>query len=303
MTAEGPNIADNDAIVGQNHGHFFIKKPATKSAYCHHCCEKIWGMLSQGYSCEVCNLNCHDRCLRSIVSYCCDMALQLIKNPVAHTWSEPQYIKRHFCCVCRKRTDDTYCCECEVCNYFIHVDCRDLAVSDCREASTFIPSIDPFTYKQYHHMREGNLPKDARCGVCKKGCYTLECFTGLRCMWCDTSVHSACYRQMKKECDFGPLRKIMLPANSVTIPRTELPMDQLLNIHHGGADRKLSSPSRANDDFTNNVGEEKESDEFEILRMFDGNNSLRTQAYRSTPVPKTATVEQIRVNLLLFNHK
>lgn len=35
---------------------------------------------------------------------------------------------------------------------------------------------------------------------------------------------------MPLECDFGALRKIMLPPNALTIPRTELPMKQLLNI-------------------------------------------------------------------------
>lgn len=36
---------------------------------------------------------------------------------------------------------------------------------------------------------------------------------------------------MPPECDFGALRKIMLPPYAVTIPRNELPMEQLLNIH------------------------------------------------------------------------
>ena len=138
----------------------------------------------------------------------------------------------------------------------------------------------------------------------------------------------------------------MLPPNSVTIPRTELPMDQLLNIHHDGVERKciltnfcllinlffvmydreekkyfrinidlleckyktdlylyaiycysVSSPSRSTDEFSNNFPEEKESGEFEILRIFDGNNSLRNLVFRTAPIPKTATVEQIRVKV------
>lgn len=43
-------------------------------------------------------------------------------------------------------------------------------------------------------------------------------------------AHAICYRQMSPECDFGILRKIMLPPNALTIPRTELSMKQLLNI-------------------------------------------------------------------------
>lgn len=44
-------------------------------------------------------------------------------------------------------------------------------------------------------------------------------------------AHAVCYRQMPPECDFGVLRKIMLPPFAVTIPRNELPMEQLLSIN------------------------------------------------------------------------
>uniref|UniRef100_A0A914EBL2 Diacylglycerol kinase n=1 Tax=Acrobeloides nanus TaxID=290746 RepID=A0A914EBL2_9BILA len=293
MTAEGHNVDEKLMALGRDHGHYFVKKTFGKPTYCHHCCDKIWGMLSQGFACEVCNFVCHDRCLRTVVSYCSGVALQLIKNPVAHTWSEPGHIKRKFCCVCRKKTEDTLSIECEVCEYYVHVDCQDLAVSDCREAATFVPSLDKVSHKQHHHFREGNLPRDSKCVVCKKSCYSFECFTGMRCEWCNITAHAICYRQIKPECDFGPLRKIMLPANSVTIPRTELPMEQLLNISAPGSSdaRKVSSPSRM-DDLPSS--EEKVRDDAEILRIYDGNSSLRNQVFRTASVPKTASVEQIR---------
>ncbi|KAI6216761.1 Diacylglycerol kinase [Aphelenchoides besseyi] len=298
MTAEGHNVDANLMSLGRDHGHYFVKKTFGKPLYCHHCCDKIWGMLSQGYVCEVCNFVCHDRCLRTVVSYCSGVALQLIKNPVAHTWSEPQQnIKRRFCCVCRKRTDDVWSIECEVCEYYVHTECQDLAVSDCREAATFVPSLDKVSHKQYHHMREGNVPRDSKCVVCKKPCYSLECFTGMQCEWCTLTAHAVCYRQVKKECDFGILRKIMLPPNSVTIPRTELPMEQLLNIHgqaNNDGSRKVSSPSRTTADDQSGFGEEKERDDHEILRIYDGNNSQRNQVFRLASVPKMASVEQIR---------
>uniref|UniRef100_A0A7E4VWJ6 Diacylglycerol kinase n=1 Tax=Panagrellus redivivus TaxID=6233 RepID=A0A7E4VWJ6_PANRE len=276
-------------------------------------------MLSQGFACEICNFVCHEKCLRTVVSYCSGVALQLIKNPVAHTWCQPQHVKRKFCCVCRKRTDDVMSLECEVCEYYVHVDCQDLAVSDCREAATFVPSLDTVSAKQYHHFREGNLPRDSRCIDCKKACNSYECFTGMRCEWCGMTAHAVCYRRVKKECNFGALRKIMLPPNAITIPRTELPMEQLLNIHSQPKDdskddgskasgsgtndnlskdrnesnRKVSSPSRLNADEPQPT-DEKERDDCEILRIYDGNNSIRNQVFRTASVPKTATVEQIR---------
>lgn len=87
----------------------------------------------------------------------------------------------------------------------------------------------------------------------------------------------------------------MLPPNSVTIPRTELPMEQLLNIHPTGrteGNRKVSSPSRTTVD--DGFGEEKEKDDFEVLRIYDGNSSLRNQIFRLASVPKTANCEHIR---------
>jgi len=111
-------------------------------------------------------------------------------------------------------------------------------------------------------MREGNLARDAKCVVVcffdlillilsnlfvsvKKDATLLSVLAvfGIifqffkigsfvfSCQWCNLSVHSTCYRQFRPQCDFGPLRKIVLPPNAVTTPRAELPMDLLLNIH------------------------------------------------------------------------
>uniref|UniRef100_A0AC35TX59 Diacylglycerol kinase (ATP) n=1 Tax=Rhabditophanes sp. KR3021 TaxID=114890 RepID=A0AC35TX59_9BILA len=338
MAAEGYNVDASlvpESIIAKDHGHYFVKKAFNKTVYCHHCCEKMWGMISQGYLCEVCNFICHDKCLKTIVSYCSGVALHLIKNPVPHTWSEPLLIKKHFCAVCRKRTEDSAkSIECEVCEYYVHVDCQDLAVSDCREAATYAASIDQTNQKQYHNMREGNLPKDSKCVVCKKSCNSIECLTGMRCEWCSQTAHATCYRMMKSECDFGPLKKIMLPPNCLTIPRTELPMEQLLNIHSSETvagfegqntanaaitassviateSSSLSSKNEKKGNYNEDANgssnrayaiEEKEKDDYEIIRIFDGNHSLRNQIYRTISVPKVATADQIRdISLRRFN--
>lgn len=53
MAAEGHNV---DATLlpssRTDHGHYFQRKTFAKPTYCHHCCDKIWGMLTQGYACE-----------------------------------------------------------------------------------------------------------------------------------------------------------------------------------------------------------------------------------------------------------
>ncbi|GMT34348.1 hypothetical protein PFISCL1PPCAC_25645, partial [Pristionchus fissidentatus] len=307
MTAEGHNVDANLVPCGSDHGHYFVKKTFGKPTYCHHCCDKIWGMLTQGFACEVCNFICHDKCLKTVVSYCSGVALQLIKNPVAHTWSEPQHIKRKFCNVCRKRTEDGFCVECEVCEYYVHEDCKDLAVSDCKEAATYVPCLDGSFPPHYHHMKEGNLPRDSKCCVCKKTCYSNECLAGMRCEWCGATAHAVCYRQMPSDCDYGILAKIMLPPNCLTIPRTELPMEQLLNISSPGSSAAPGDPSTAHplsspckttaDDVSGErerEKEDKEKEDMEILRIYDGNSSLRNQVYRTAAVPKMASTSQIR---------
>ncbi|OZC10924.1 hypothetical protein X798_02068 [Onchocerca flexuosa] len=299
MAAEGHNVDATLLAVGRDHGHYFVRKTFGKPAYCHHCCDKIWGMLTQGYACEVCNFICHDKCMKTVVSFCSGVALQLIKNPVAHTWSEPSHIKRRFCCVCRKKTDDSVSVECEVCEYYVHVDCQDLAVSDCKEAATYVPNLDKNKQVQHHHMREGNIPRDSKCVVCKKACWSYECLAGMKCGWCSATAHAICYRQMSLECDFGALRKIMLPPNALTIPRTELPMKQLLNIqgtHPEGFNQQPSSPVKTHpEDLVSSLSDEtKEREDYEILRIFDGNGSLRKCVYRTAIVPKIASMQQIR---------
>ena len=63
----------------ENNGHFFVKKTFHKPTYCHHCVEMLWGLIGQGYYCEVCNFICHDRCRKHVISPCSSIAPILIK--------------------------------------------------------------------------------------------------------------------------------------------------------------------------------------------------------------------------------
>ena len=63
----------------ENYGHFFVKKSFHKPTYCHHCVEMLWGLIGQGYYCEVCNFICHERCRKLVISPCSSIAPILIK--------------------------------------------------------------------------------------------------------------------------------------------------------------------------------------------------------------------------------
>ncbi|GLG94752.1 Diacylglycerol kinase eta [Gryllus bimaculatus] len=213
-----------------SHGHTFSKKTFHKPTYCHHCTDMLWGLIQQGYICEVCNFVVHDRCLKTVVSPCSSIAASLIKNPVAHCWSEQTHHKRKFCNVCRKRLEDSLSIHCEICEYFVHADCQDFAVADCKENATYVPGKELSNVHHQHHWREGNLPNNSKCAVCKKTCWSAECLAGMRCEWCGITSHAVCHKQISGECTFGNLEPIYLPPHAVSIPRTEVPMETIIGV-------------------------------------------------------------------------
>ncbi|XP_046735909.1 diacylglycerol kinase theta isoform X2 [Diprion similis] len=223
-------MASVSAETPASHGHSFSKKTFHKPTYCHHCTDMLWGLLQQGYTCEVCNFVVHDRCLKTVVSPCSSIAASLIKNPVAHCWSEQAHHKRKFCNVCRKRLEDSPSIHCEICEYYVHTDCQDFAVADCKENATYLPGKDLASVRHTHHWREGNLPSNSKCVVCKKTCWSAECLSGYRCEWCGMTSHAYCHKNIPPECTFGNLEPIYLPPHAISIPRTEVPMEAIIGV-------------------------------------------------------------------------
>ncbi|XP_028173215.1 diacylglycerol kinase theta isoform X6 [Ostrinia furnacalis] len=208
--------------------HSFAKKTFHKPTYCHHCSDLLWGLIGQGYGCEVCNFIVHERCVGQVVTPCCGVAPSLIKNPVAHCWSEPTHHKRKFCTVCRKRLDELPALHCMICEYYVHGECVDFAAADCKENATYCAGSEP---RHVHHWREGNLPANSKCAACRRACWSAECLTGYRCEWCGSTCHAGCRALIPEECNFGMLQPIFLPPSAVSIPRTEVPMEAIIGVH------------------------------------------------------------------------
>lgn len=80
-----------------------------------------------------------------------------------------------------------------VCEYFVHIECQDFAVADCKENATYLPGKDLSAVKHTHHWREGNLPNNSKCALCKKSCFSAECLSGFRCEWCGITVKKDSY--------------------------------------------------------------------------------------------------------------
>ncbi|GLG94751.1 Diacylglycerol kinase 1 [Gryllus bimaculatus] len=299
-----------------SHGHTFSKKTFHKPTYCHHCTDMLWGLIQQGYICEVCNFVVHDRCLKTVVSPCSSIAASLIKNPVAHCWSEQTHHKRKFCNVCRKRLEDSLSIHCEICEYFVHADCQDFAVADCKENATYVPGKELSNVHHQHHWREGNLPNNSKCAVCKKTCWSAECLAGMRCEWCGITSHAVCHKQISGECTFGNLEPIYLPPHAVSIPRTEVPMETIIGVGSGGRNVGIP-PTSVSDDFSSGditkhrdddyphargKDKEKEDREEESIKVYDGNISYRRRIFRVVTVPRQSNVEQFLTAALRAFH-
>ncbi len=103
--------------------------------------------------------------------------------------------------------------------------------------------------RHHHHWREGNLPTNSKCAICRKTCWSSECLAGMRCEWCGITVniklcthtndrkivffqtHSICRARVPEECGFGTLRDIIIPPYAISIPRiADLNKDLILGI-------------------------------------------------------------------------
>ncbi|RWS13942.1 diacylglycerol kinase theta-like protein [Dinothrombium tinctorium] len=285
------------------HGHYFTKKTFHKPTYCHHCADMLWGLIGQGCICEVCNFVVHDRCLKTVVSPCSTVASNVIKNPVPHCWTDVGHLKRKFCNVCRKRIEDSSAVRCETCEYCVHLECQDFSVADCKECATYVPDQDLTKVVQYHHWREGNLPPNSKCHYCKKTCWSAECLAGMRCEWCGWTAHAICYKNLSPECNFGVVQSIMLPPYCVSIPRTDVPLETIIGVQNKRK-TESGSPRSASEEFSaQDQSRQKDIDEYpspkdkdkdeEIIKVYDGNSSMRRRTFRTITVSRSATKEQI----------
>ncbi|UYV61514.1 DGKQ [Cordylochernes scorpioides] len=214
----------------------------------------------------------------------------IIMNPVPHCWGDPGHLKRKFCNVCRRRIEESIAVKCEVCEYTVHLECHDFSVADCKECATYREGRDLQAVVQSHHWREGNLPNNSKCNMCRKTCWSAECLSGMRCEWCGTTAHPLCHRALRPDCTFGCLGSIMLPPASVSIPRTDVPLETILGVVQSKRKETTISQTRESDE--SSAYKDKDRDE-ELIRVFDGNNAVKRKEYRTIVVPRISNRRQI----------
>ncbi|CAH1406535.1 unnamed protein product [Nezara viridula] len=248
----------------------------------------------------------------------CQQELDPKQNPVAHCWSEQTHHKRKFCNVCRKRLEDSsLSSHCEICEYFVHAECQDFALADCKENATYLPGKELSLVHHEHHWREGNLPNGSKCAACKKVCGSFECLSGFRCEWCGLTSHAVCRKTVSSlypECQFGNLQPIYLPPHAVSIPRTEVPMEAIIGVQVRR--KETLSPRSTSEEFSSGECKYRENEDYvhsrekkdkedrdeECIKVYDGNNSIKRRIFRTITVSRLATTEHILTQALRAFH-
>ncbi|KAK0135963.1 Diacylglycerol kinase theta [Merluccius polli] len=275
---------------GGSAGHSFRRVTLTKPTFCHNCSDFVWGLV--GFLCEVCNLMCHEKCLKNLRVTCSCMAPTLVQVPVAHCFG-PAGQKKRFCCVCRKPTEGNASLRCEVCEMHVHADCSVFSCADCRlchlDGTQALDTLQ-------HHWREGNLPSGARCAACRRSCGSSDILAGLRCEWCAVTSHAACYVVLAPECRLGRLGSMILPPAAVQLCSRNYSKMHCYRIAEGSHhdmdtldEVDPSSPVPTKETPQTSASESAK----QAVRVFDGDDAVKRGTFRLISVPRVTRKEEL----------
>jgi len=124
-----------------------------------------------------------------------------------------------------------------------------------------------------------------------------------------------CVDKYPADCTFGILEPILLPPTAVSIPRTEVPMEAIIGVQSKRKDNL--SPRSISEEFGSGTGvrdqgeeqstprkqdrELMERDE-EVVKVFDGNSSLRRRMFRLITISRTATIKEFQAAAMRAFH-
>ncbi|KAM4555285.1 diacylglycerol kinase theta isoform 1-T1 [Odontesthes bonariensis] len=269
-------------------GHCFRRVTLTKPTFCHSCSDFIWGLI--GYLCEVCNLMCHEKCLKTLRTVCSCVTPSLVQVPVAHCFG-PAGQKKRFCCVCRKQTEGSTALRCEVCELHVHADCAAFTCADCRSCH-LDGTLEQDTF--HHHWREGNLPSAARCEVCRRSCGSSDVLAGTRCEWCGITSHAACYLSVPPECTLGRLGCMLLHPACVRLDSRNFSKMHCYRItescsHDPDNPDDVDLSAAASKDAQLAASESGK----QLLKVFDGDDAIRRGFFRLVSICRATRNEEV----------
>ncbi|KAG4078409.1 hypothetical protein HA402_013120 [Bradysia odoriphaga] len=140
-----------------------------------------------------------------------------------HHWYATSHARPTYCNVCRDALSGvtSHGLSCEVCKCKVHKRCAAKAIPNCKWTTLAtvgkdIIEDDDGNIIMPHQWMEGNLPVSSTCAICKKTCGSVLRLQDWRCLWCRTTVHTACRPQIKVlKCPLGSAHVSVIPPTSV----------------------------------------------------------------------------------------
>eukprot|EP00916_Digyalum_oweni_P014957 GHVL01024443.1.p1 GENE.GHVL01024443.1~~GHVL01024443.1.p1 ORF type:complete len:813 (+),score=143.14 GHVL01024443.1:153-2591(+) len=140
----------------------------------------------------------------------------LLNSTSHHSWkkvSSSSYPK--YCSICRQLISGfwifrNFGYECKVCGRASHMSCRRSADGCvCKCISVESPLM--------HVYVEGNLMPDSLCVACGVGCSSAFGLHGLKCLWCQRTIHGECKSKAVETCDLGILAPMIVDPTAVSL--------------------------------------------------------------------------------------
>ncbi|KAJ1353772.1 Diacylglycerol kinase accessory domain [Parelaphostrongylus tenuis] len=172
-----------DAMLeGTSGAHQWNQMNHHRPAFCNFCREKLSGLTWHGWSCEICKMKVHKKCMDKIVERCkwtveCTIPNHLrYINPensiVAHQWVEGNLAMSSKCLVCEKvcgsvlKLADWRCLWCAGC---VHSSCLPQLGRGCSLGATSLSVLPPLAVRGVSEKGSAEIRTDAIGGECGGG--------------------------------------------------------------------------------------------------------------------------------------
>ncbi|XP_014254870.1 diacylglycerol kinase eta isoform X2 [Cimex lectularius] len=139
-----------------------------------------------------------------------------------HRWQATSHARPTYCNICKDTLSGvtSHGLSCEICKWKVHKRCASKVINNCKWTTLasvgkeIIEDKDGNIYMP-HQWMEGNLPVASKCAVCEKTCGSVLRLLDWRCLWCKSTVHTACRPNFPVQCNLGPSKVSVVPPTAL----------------------------------------------------------------------------------------